>query len=234
MSKPPKKKGLGIPLADYKFDPSELDLDLTRTLISVFDGYRIYRCFDLTFMERKATKGDVPRGFLKQWATIRSVLHKFAAVGPGVPGVEKWMAQRQVIAFISLALLTISAPLLVFGLIFRLDWVYVISIPLALTAIGAIFLSALTNTWFNRKVAWAIFDYTENTPGLLAEEKELLHTWTQALIYHAARVMRKEGTKSEKKLQKIYTDEYRGVEIIQEPKGLRKHYVVRIFTEKRK
>jgi hypothetical protein len=144
------------------------------------------------------------------------------------------MAQRQVVAFIALALLTISAPLLVFGLIFRLEWVYVISIPLALTAIGAIFLSALTNAWFNRKVAWAIFDYTENTPGLLEEEKELLHTWTQALIFHAARVMRKEGINSEKKPQKIYTDEYRGVEIIQEPKRLRKHYVIRILTEKRK
>ena len=46
--------------------------------------------------------------------------------------------------------------------------------------------------------------------------------------------MRKEDIKSEKKLQKIYTDEYRGVEIIQEPKRLRKHYVVRILTEKQK
>ncbi|MBY8996628.1 MAG: hypothetical protein KGD60_02765 [Candidatus Thorarchaeota archaeon] len=232
MSKTSKKKRLGIPLEDFKFDPSELDLDLTQTLISIFDGYRIYRCFDLTFMERRAAKGKAPREFLMQWATLRGVLHKFAAIGPRVPGVEKWMAQRQVIAFISLALLTISAPLLVFGLIFRLEWVYVVSIPLALTAIGAIFLSVLTNAWFNRKVAWAIFDYTENTRGLLAEEKELLHTWTQALIYHAARVMRKEEIKSEKKPQKIYTDEYRGIEIIQEPKGLRKHYVVRILTER--
>ncbi len=234
MSKSSKKKGLGIPLEDYKFDPSELDLDLTQTLISVIDGYRIYRCFDLTFIERRAAKGKVPRGFLKQWATIRNVLHKFAAVGPTVPNVEKWMAQRQVIAFIALALLTISAPLLVFGLIFRLDWVYVISIPLALTAIGAIFLSALTNAWFNRKVAWAIFDYTENTVGLLAKEKELLHTWTQALIYHAARQMRLDGTNPDKKLQKIYQTDYKNIEILQEPKRLRKHYAVKILTKRPK
>jgi len=234
MSKPQKKKGISIPLDEFKFDPSSLDLDLTRTFISVFDGYRIFRCFDITFVERRQAKGTVPLSFLKQWGTIRSVLHKFAAVGPGVPNVEKWLKQRQIIAFLALALLTISAPLLVFGLIFRLEWVYPLSIPLAVVAVGAIFLSALTNTWYNRKVAWAIWNYTESNPNLLKTEKELLHEWTQALIYHAARLMRKDGTDSSKKRTKIYIPDYKGIEILQEPKGLRKHYTMRILTERQK
>jgi hypothetical protein len=234
MSITPKKKGISIPLDEFKFDPSSLDLDLSQTFISVFDGYRIFRCFDITFVERRQKKGKVPLSFLKQWGTIRSILHKFAAVGPGVPNVEKWLKQRQIIAFLALALLTISAPLLVFGLIFRLEWVYPLSIPLSLVAVGAIFLSALTNTWFNRKVAWAIWDYTQNTPGLLKKENDLLHEWTQALIYHAARIMRKEGIDSAKKRTKIYQTDYKGIEILQEPGGFRKHYTIRILTERQK
>jgi len=108
----------------------------------------------------------LPRGFIKQWPTMRSILHKFAAVGPGVPGVEGWLKQRQIIAFAALALLTISAPLLVFGWIFRIEWIVAINIPLALIAVGSVFLSALTNAWYNRKVAWAIFEYTDNNTTL--------------------------------------------------------------------
>lgn len=234
MSKSAKKKGIGIPLEEFKFDPSSLDLDLSQTFISVFDGYRIYRCYDISFVERRQSKGTIPREFFRQWATIRGVLHKFAAVGPTVPNVEKWLRQRQYIAFLSLALLTISAPLLVFGLIFRLEWVYPISIPLSLVAVGAVFLSALTNTWFNRKVAWAIWDYTQNTPGLLKKENDLLHEWTQELIYHAARIMRREGVDSTKKRTKIYQTDYKGIEVVQEPGGFRKHYTIRIVTEKQK
>ncbi|MHA2161074.1 MAG: hypothetical protein ACXABF_01540, partial [Candidatus Thorarchaeota archaeon] len=89
----------------------------------------------------------------------------------------------------------------------------------------------VTNAWYNRKVAWAIYEYTESDTRLLAKEKKLLHEWTQALIYHAARVMRKEGIDSKKKATKFYTNEYNGVEVLDEPKGLRKHYSMRILTE---
>jgi hypothetical protein len=228
-----KKKGLGIPLEEFKFDPTDFDLKLTQSLITVIDGYRIFRCFDLTFVDKRQKKGELPRGFIKQWPTIRGVLHKFAAVGPGVPGVEGWLKQRQIIAFAALALLTISAPLLVFGWIFRIDWINAINIPLALTAVGSVFLSAITNAWYNRKVAWAIFYYTEGNPSLLAKEKELLFEWVQALIYHAARTMRRSAISSEKKLTRVYNNDYKGVEITQEPKGLRKHYTIRIITERR-
>ena len=228
-----KRKGLGIPLDEFKFDPSDLDLKLARNFISVFDGYRIYRCFDLTFVDKRQKKGEVPQGFLRQWPTIRGVLHKFAAVGPSVPGVEEWLKQRQIIAFLALALLTVSAPILVFGWIFRIEWVASINIPLALVALGSVFLSALTNAWYNRKVAWAIFNYTESNPSLLAREKALLFEWVQALIYHAARMMRRESIPSEKKLTKIYNNDYKGIIIVQEPRGLRKHYTMRINTERK-
>jgi hypothetical protein len=233
MSKKEKRKGLGIPLEEFKFDPSELDLKLTRSLISVIDGYRIYRCFDLTFVGKRQKKGELPMSFIKQWTTMRSVLHKFAAVGPGVENVEQWLKQRQIIAFAALALLTISAPLLVFGWIFRIEWIVNINIPLALTAVASVLISAVTNAWFNRKVAWAIFNYTESYPELLKKEKELLFDWVQALIYHAARKMRIENIASEKKLTKFYNNDYKGIEVVKEPSGLRKHYVMKIHAERR-
>ena len=232
--KPKKKKGLGVPFSEFKFDPSELDLKLTRSLITVIDGYRIYRCFDLSFIVKRQKKGELPRGFISQWPTMRGILHKFAAVGPGVSGVENLLKHRQIIAFTALALLTISAPLLVFGWIFRVAWIVDINIQLALIAVGSVFLSAITNAWYNRKVAWAIFDYTSNNPTLLAKEHKMLFDWVQSLIYHAARIMRMEDTKSEKKLTKFYNNDFKGVEIIQEPGGLRKHYTMRIMTERRK
>ncbi len=231
--KPKKKKGLGVPISGFKFDPSELDLKLTRSLISVIDGYRIYRCFDLSFIVKRQKKGQLPRGFITQWPTMRGILHKFAAVGPGVPGVENELKHRQTIAFAALALLTISAPLLVFGWIFRVAWIVDINIPLALIAVGSVFLSALTNAWYNRKVAWVIFEYTESNSTLLLEEHKMLFDWVQSLIYHAARLMRMEDIKSEKKLTKFFNNDYKGVEIMQEPGGLRKHYSARIITERR-
>jgi len=231
MSQRPKKKtGATIPLDEFKFDPSSLELKLTQNFITVFDGYRIYRCFDLSFMEKRQSKGEIPREFSRQWPTIKGVLHKFAAVGPKVPNVESWMAQRQLIAFLALALLTISAPLLVVGWILRIEWIVAINIPLALTAVGAVFASALTNAWYNRKVAWAIFDYTESDPNLHRKERQFLKEWTQALIYHAARTMRKEDINPDKKPTKFYNNDYKGVEVLQEPKRLRKHYSMKILT----
>ena len=233
MSKKQKRKGLGIPLEEFKLDPSELDLKLTRSLISVIDGYRIYRCFDLTFVGKRQQKGELPLGFIKQWTTMRGVLHKFAAVGPDVENVENWLKQRQIIAFAALALLTISAPLLVFGWIFRIQWIVDINIPLALTAVASVLISAVTNAWYNRKVAWAIFNYTESHPELLKKEKELLFEWVQALIYYMARKMRIENIASEKKLTKFYNNDYKGIEVIKEPGGFRKHYIMRILAERK-
>jgi len=233
MSKKQKRKGLGIPLDQFKLDPSELDLKLTRSLITVIDGYRIYRCFDLTFVGKRQQKGELPLGFIKQWTTMRAVLHKFAGVGPNVEGVEKWLRQRQILAFAALALLTISAPVLVFGWIFRIEWIVAINIPLALIAAGSVFTSAITNAWYNRKVAWAIHDYTENHPELLKYEKGLLFDWVQALIYYAARKMRIEDINPDKKLTKVYNEDYKGIEIVKEPGGLRKHYIMKILAERR-
>jgi len=232
--KPKKKKGLGIPMSEFKFDPSEFDLKLTRSLISVIDGYRIYRCFDLSFIVKRQKKGELPRGFIKQWPTMRSILHKFAAVGPNAPGVESWLKQRQIIAFAALALLTISAPLLVFGWIFRIEWIVAINIPLALIAVGSVFLSALTNAWYNRKVAWAIFEYTDNNTTLLEKEHEMIFNWVQALVYHAARTMRKDGTDSNKKLTKFFNNDFKGVEVVKEPGGFRKHYIMKILTDRKR
>ncbi|MCK5150293.1 MAG: hypothetical protein KAQ65_00570 [Candidatus Thorarchaeota archaeon] len=230
--RPKKKKGTTIPLNEFKFDPSDLDLKLTRSLITVFDGYQIYRCFDLTFMDKRMSKGEVPRGFIKQWPTVKGVLHKFAAVGPKVQNVETYLRNRQIIAFLALALLTISAPLLVVGWILRIEWIVAINIPLALIAVFSVFTSAITNAWFNRKVAWAVFEYTEGDPSLNRKEKEFLHEWTQGLIYHAARIMRKEDIDYKKKRTKFYNDDYKGVEVLQVPKGLRKHYTMHILTER--
>ncbi|TFG32297.1 hypothetical protein EU528_03935 [Candidatus Thorarchaeota archaeon] len=234
MSKTQKRKGLGIPLDEFKLDPSDLDLKLTRSLISVIDGYRIYRCFDLTFIGKRQQKGELPQSFIRQWTTMRAVLHKFAAVGPGVENVEEYLKQRQIIAFSALALLTISAPLLVFGWIFNIDWINAINIPLALLAVGSVLTSAVTNAWYNRKVAWAIFNYTESHPDLLKKEQEILFEWVQALVYHAARLMRLENIDPEKKITKFYNVDYKGIEVVKEPGGLRKHYDVKIHAERRK
>ncbi len=88
MSQAPKsrKEPPAPDLESFEFDPAGLDMKWSKNLISVFDGYRIHRCYDLAFIEKAIGRGDVPKSFIKQWGTIRPLLHKLAAVGPKVPG----------------------------------------------------------------------------------------------------------------------------------------------------
>ena len=97
--RPHRKKETTISLDDFEFNPSELDLKFSKNLISVLDGYRIHRTYDLGFIDKKINEGELPRSFIKQWGVIRKVLHKLAAIGPKVPGVERWLNIKQTISF---------------------------------------------------------------------------------------------------------------------------------------
>jgi len=46
--------------------------------------------------------------------------------------------------------------------------------------------------------------------------------------------MRIENIAPEKKLTKFYNNDYKGIEVVKEPGGLRKHYVMKIQAERRK
>ncbi|MHA2015827.1 MAG: hypothetical protein ACTSUH_08800, partial [Candidatus Thorarchaeota archaeon] len=48
-------------LDTFEFRPTGLNLKWTKDLITVFDGYRIHRCYDLTFIERAIGEGQMPR-----------------------------------------------------------------------------------------------------------------------------------------------------------------------------
>jgi hypothetical protein len=215
-------------LDDFEFDPSELDLKQSKNLITVMDGYRIQRTYDLGFVDKGINKGELPKSFIRQWGTIRAVLHKLAAIGPKVPGVESWLNRKQYFSFISLAALTIVAPLLLLTWVFQWEALQVFSIPLAVVAVALMLLNWFMSSWYNRKVAWAIHYYVEDNPNLVSKERALLKKWVQILIHHTAKIMRRGGYDPDKNLVKFFNNDYVGVEMLKEPAGMRKHYVMKI------
>ncbi|RDE17241.1 MAG: hypothetical protein C4K49_03490 [Candidatus Thorarchaeota archaeon] len=232
MSKRPRKEKVSseTDLESFELDPSELNLKWSRNLITVFDAYRIHRCYDLTFIERAVGKGDVPRTFIRQWPTVRLVLHKFASVGPDLPGVQMYMVRRQRIQFTFLVLLTFALPLVIIPWVFRIPNLEWFTTPFLLVTVAALLVSVFAQGWYNRKVSWVIFYYIENNPDLLAKEREYLKKWVQLLIWHTSRLIRKSELKPEKQLVKFYNDDYDGIIVLKEPKGLRKHYEIKLDT----
>jgi hypothetical protein len=231
MSRPAKsKKGAPVTLEDFNFSPAELDLKFSRNLLTVLDGYRINRTYDLGFIDKKINEGELPRSFIKQWAVIRKVLHKLAAIGPKVPGVERWLNIKQYFSFGSMAMLTIVAPVLLLTWVFRWAFLQDYVVPLAVVAIALVLINFLVGAWYNRKIAWEIHNYLEANPSLVEKERLHLQKWVQELIYHVARLMRKSGIDPDTQHTKFFNDDYKGIEVVKEPAGLRKHYVVKIKT----
>ncbi|MHA2302635.1 MAG: hypothetical protein ACXACD_16945, partial [Candidatus Thorarchaeota archaeon] len=144
------KRGPAISLNEFNFSPANLDLRFSKNLLTVLDGYRIHRTYDLGFIDKKIGDGDLPRTFIQQWGTMRKALTKLAAIGPGVPGVESCLNRRQLMSFAAMASLTIAAPILLFTYFFRLSWLAPIGLPLALIAVGMMLASWQTSAWYNR------------------------------------------------------------------------------------
>ena len=222
------KQDSSVDFETLEIDTSGLDLKFSRSLITVLDAYRINRTYSTEFVDKKINEGELPRSFIQQWGAIRGVLHKLAALGPKVPNVEKWLNQRQYVSFASMAMLTIAVPLLVFTWVLQLEWLQPFALPLSVIAIALLLISWLTSAWYNRKVAWAIHDYIEAHPELVESERRALKKWTQALIHHLARLLRKGNEDPNKYLVKFFNIDYQGIDVLKEPSGLRKHYVVRI------
>lgn len=212
-------------LKDFRFDPAGLDLKWSKDMITVLDGYRIHRTYDLTFIEKAVGQGVFPESFVSQWKTVRSVLHKFAAIGPEVPGVMKYLSRRYTIQCIALVLMTFVIPLAV--LTFAFNWTSIVWIvfPLTIVSVFFVFGQVLISAWYNRKIAWAIQDYLDLDPGRLRNERIALHEWVQKLIDHSSRLMRRQGEIPDDHPVKFYNDDYKRISVQKEPRFLRKHYV---------
>ena len=219
-------KGKQTSMEDFKFDPTGLSLKFSKSLISVFDGYRINRTYDLRFVDKAMNKGELPQNFTKQWGTIRAVLHRLAAIGPKVPGVESTLNKKQYMSFLSIAMLTIVVPILMITWVFQVAFLTPYAIPLALLAVALVMINYLVSAWFNRKVAWAIFEYLESNPSLTKRESVILQKWVQVLIGYVSRMMRKDGVDREKNLIKFFNVDYAAIDVQKEPSKFRKHYVV--------
>ncbi len=219
-------KGKSQPIDDFKFDPNGLDLKFSKNLLTVMDGYRINRTYDLGFIDKAMNKGDLPQSFTKQWGTIRGVLHKLAAIGPKVPGVEASLNKKQYMSFISLATITIVVPILLIAWVFQVDFLSPWAIPLAFLAVGLMMINFLVGGWYNRKVAWLIHDYLEANASLTRNESIILKNWCQTMIHYIARTMRKGGIDPEKNPIKFFNKDYTGIVVLKEPSTFRKHYVV--------
>ncbi|MFW9944662.1 MAG: hypothetical protein ACFFB7_06660 [Candidatus Sifarchaeia archaeon] len=215
-----------ISLDEFKFNPSRLDLRFSKNLLTVLDGYRINRTYDLGFIDKKLKEGELPRVFVQQWGTIRSILHKLAAIGPKVPGVESALNRRQTISFIAMASLSVAVVILLVTYAFQLPFLTTYGIPIAVIAIVLMLTSWITSAWYYRKVAWAIHHYIEENQGLVSNERRHLKKWVQTLIQHIASLMRKSGEEPEKNLIKFFNHDYTGIEVLKAPGGFRKHYVV--------
>lgn len=221
-------KGKPTSLEGFKFDPTGLSLKFSKSLISVFDGYRINRTYDLRFVDKAMNKGDLPQTFVKQWGTIRSLLHRLAAIGPKVEGVESTLNRKQYMSFLSIAVLTIVVPILMLTWVFQIEFLSPYALPLALVAVALIMINFLVGAWYNRKIAWIIYDYLESNPSLTARENAILQKWVQVLIGYVSRMMRRDGVDPERKLVKFFNVDYSGIEVQKEPSTFRKHYVVKI------
>lgn len=227
-----KQKGPKRPdeqdLDSFDFSPTGMNLKWTKDMITVFDGYRIHRCFDLTFIEKAIGQGELPRSFVNQWRFIRIILHKFAAVSPTIPDVMKFYKRRQMLRYASLLLLTIAVPTIVATYVFELVWLGPFSIPFAVIAFLFFVVQWTAGHWYNRKVAWTIENYWNEHSELLRGEKLALKKWTQRLIVQAKHRLKKEDEDPEKNPVKFYNRDYEGIIVKAEPNWYRKHYVVHI------
>ncbi|MHA1653747.1 MAG: hypothetical protein ACTSYX_12045 [Candidatus Thorarchaeota archaeon] len=215
-------------LDTFEFRPTGLNLKWTKDLITVFDGYRIHRCYDLTFIERAIGEGQMPRSFVDQWRFIRTILHRFAAVSPKIPGVTEKYKRRQIVRFVTLVLLTIAVPLMVATFVFSITAIAPFTLALTALAIGAFMVQWLMGHYYNREIAWAIERYWQENPHLLKREKEALKKWVQRLIVHARFRIKKENELPEKNPIKFFNNDYEGIIVKAEPNWYRKHYVVQI------
>jgi hypothetical protein len=229
MSQRPKRDKSGSEsFEDLEISTSGLPLKISKNLATVLDAYRINRAYSTQFVDEAINEGELPRSFIQQWGTIRSVLHKLAALGPKIPNVEKWLNQKQYISFASMALLTITVPLLLATWFLSLAWLQPYVIPMSVAAVALLLISWLSSGWFNRKVAWAIHNHIEDHPELVRRERKVLKKWAQSMIYHVARLLRKSDEDPDKNLLKLFNSDYEGIEILKEPGGFRKHYVARL------
>ncbi|MFW9889467.1 MAG: hypothetical protein ACFFER_14870 [Candidatus Thorarchaeota archaeon] len=222
------KRPSSVSLDDFQFIPANLDLRFSKNLLTVLDGYRIQRTYDLGFIDKKVGEGELPRTFVQQWGTMRKVLTKLAAIGPKVPGVESSLNRKQIMSFIGMASLTIAVPILLFTYAFQIDWLAPIGIPIAIFAVAMVLISWLTSAWYNRKIAWLIHDYVEQNQALVSNERHHLKKWVQILIQHISSLMRKSGEDPERNLVKFFNDDYKGIDVMKVPSGFRKNYVVKI------
>jgi hypothetical protein len=226
LSKKQKKRKTIVNLDDFQFDPSTLDLKWSKNLITTFDGYRIHRCFDLTFIEKAVGQGELSRSFVNQWKVIRTVLHKFAAIGPNVPGVQKKLFRKQITSLTSMILLTFALPLMVFTWVFRIEFLQPFAFPFAIFAAFLALTAWTVSNYYNRQIAWSIVHYLDENPQLLNKEQKHLKKWVEVLIPHTARLIRKESLEFEEEPVKFYNDDYDGIIVVKEPNFYRKHYTV--------
>ncbi|MFW9908727.1 MAG: hypothetical protein ACFFEF_09145 [Candidatus Thorarchaeota archaeon] len=231
MSKPKPRKPTtpeDQDIASFEFSPVGLDLKWTKDMITVFDGYRIHRCFDLTFIEKAIGQGELPRTFIDQWRFIRTILHRFAGVAPKIPGVLKQYERRQLLRYIATFLMVIAVPSIVATYVFSLTFIAWITLPI--TAIAVVFFIAqwTAGHYINLKTAKLIETYWADNPGLLRAEHLALKAWTQRLIANAKFRLRKDEALPEKNPIKFYNDDYEGIVVKATPNWYRKHFVVHI------
>ncbi len=218
--KPPTK----INLDTYEFDPSGLDLKWSKDIITVFDGYRIHRAFDLTFIENAVGEGRIGRSFVKQWKIVRTVLHRFAAISPQVPDVKKMYSRRQALRFLSLILITFAVPATVLTFFFALTDYIPYAIGFAVFAGFVMVVAWTAGHYYNLQIARAIDKYWEDNPSLLRREKLALKRWAQTTIHHTRRLMKKTDEDPDKNPIKFYNNDYESVRFANEPNWYRKHY----------
>ncbi len=219
-------------LDEFQFTPRGLDLEWTKDLITVFDAYRIHRCYDLTFIEKAIGEGEFPRSFVDQWRFIRTVLHKFAAVSPKVPGVLKYYGRRKTLQYAALVLLTFAVPAVVATWVFALVSIAIYTIAFAAFAFIFFVAQWTAGHYYNRKVAWTIENYWDEHPELLKDEKEALKQWVQRLIVNARHRLRKEDEDPEGHPVKFFNDDYDDIIVKNEPNWYRKHYTVQIVVDR--
>lgn len=224
-----KKEPVITNLDNFEFDPAGLDIRWSKNIISVLDGYRIHRCYDITFIEKAIGRGDLPKSFTKQWGTIRPVLHKFAAVGPNVPLVESYMKRRQSIQLLSLVMMTVALPLVAFAWIFRVQDLTWLTTPFTFLTLGILMVAFLASGWYNRKVAWAIYHHIEENGAKFENDRRHLKKWVQTTVFYTSRLLRKEEKMKPKKRQvKFWNNDYEGVKLVKEPNWFRKNYVLEL------
>jgi hypothetical protein len=192
-------------------------------LITVLDGYRIYRCASFDSIEKDIKNKKIKGAICNEWKSIKHALYKMAELPTSLPNVIMLMKAREFTTLISMIYISISLALVFADLMGLSLMPGGIGGYISLSAVFIMLLSFIVRITLNYRVALEINKYYKNHPKKFDRLKIRLKTIVQKLIDDLTIQVKHTNKKIEITL---YNVDYHGIKIIKKPNLWRKYYVV--------